>query len=80
MADAWQVLWFDKSLLTGDTASDIIASFASTMWKSEEQPKEALAYRVWTLLREDVDASLPDDKFLERLAELELIQIISKPR
>ena len=79
MKDAWQIRWIDNTLHSGDSASDILASVASTMWKSEDKPKEALAYRVWTLLREEVDASLPDDQFLQRLADIELISIISKP-
>lgn len=79
MKDAWSILWFDESLLTGDTASDILASVASMMWKSEDKPKEALSYRVWTIFRKDVDPQMPDDQFLQRLAELNLIKIISKP-
>lgn len=80
MNDAWQIHWIDRSLHSGDSASDVLASVASTMWKSEEQPKEALAYRVWTLLRENVDPSLPDDQFLQKLADMGLIEIITKPR
>lgn len=79
MNDAWQIRWIDKSLYSGDSASDILASVASTMWKSEGSTKEALAYRVWTLLREDVDPKLADDKFLLRLADIGLIKVISKP-
>lgn len=79
MTHAWQTRWIDDSLHSGDSASDILASVASLMWKEGEQPKETLSYRVWTYLRASIDPKLPDDEFLERLAELELVEIISKP-
>lgn len=51
------------------------------MWNPQEgaSPKETLAYRVWTLLRIDLDAELPDEQFLDVLADIGLIQIITKP-
>jgi hypothetical protein len=51
------------------------------MWNEEDaaKPKEAISYRVWTILRGSIDPALPDDEFLTKCAEVGIAEVISKP-
>lgn len=72
----WTVRLMDGSLVSGSTASDILAEMKALMWSEPENIKASIAYRAWTLSRIFIDEDLPDDEFVRTCAAAGLLAIV----
>lgn len=64
------LLFPDGTVLRGETADDVLATWGLLQWTPVKDPadvKAALADRVWALSQLPVDPDLPSDEFLDAL-------------
>jgi hypothetical protein len=79
MADAWEVQWMDGNIFHGDSASAVLAQVAAMMWdaKDRDNPKKAVAQRLWSLTHEFLDEEISDPEFVYALEKLGYVKVLN---
>lgn len=72
----WEIEWAGDRF-TGASADDVLHAIAAAQWNPTPNIRRTISDRIWNADGLLVDDALPADLFLQRLADLDIIRIIT---